>query len=139
VKGIRRERTDLYPESFLVTLNRGAAIIAKSLMWVRKKLQRPTKDLTIFMLVGGCASLIACNLFLPGLMPSGDSMNPRYETSLLPKAHLSRFTLRWFWCNLSNTFSKTLKCSSCVPVCKRMLSMYTRTLLMFLSTVSIKC
>jgi hypothetical protein len=43
----------LYPESFLVTLKRGAAMTAKSLMCVLKKLQSPTKDLTILMFVGG--------------------------------------------------------------------------------------
>ena len=31
----------LYPESFRVSLNRGAAMTAKSFMWVRKKLQSP--------------------------------------------------------------------------------------------------
>ena len=50
---------DLYPESFLVTWNSGAAIIAKSFMCVLKKLQSPTKDLTILIVVGGLASLIA--------------------------------------------------------------------------------
>ena len=52
-------------------------MIAKSLMCVLKKLQRPTKDLTIFIVVGGLASLIACNLLRPGLMPSGVSVKPR--------------------------------------------------------------
>jgi len=35
---------DLYPESFLVTLKTGAAMVAKILMCAQKKLQRPTKD-----------------------------------------------------------------------------------------------
>ena len=34
----------LYPESFRVSLKSGAATMAKFLMWVLKKLQRPTKD-----------------------------------------------------------------------------------------------
>jgi len=53
-------------------LVKGAAMMAKSLMCVQKKLHNPTKDQTILMLVGGCASQIACSLFHPGLMPSSE-------------------------------------------------------------------
>ena len=67
----------LYPESFLVSLNNGAAIIAKSLMWVRKKLQRPTNDLMVLTSVGALAVSMAFSLFLPGLIPSGIRVNPR--------------------------------------------------------------
>jgi hypothetical protein len=89
-------RPFLWPESFLVTLNSGATIIAESLMWVQKKLQRPTKHLTILILVAGWASRIACSFFHFGLMLSGVNMNPRYDTSRLPKTHFSRFTLWGF-------------------------------------------
>jgi len=75
-------------------LNSGAAMVAKSLMCVRKKLQRATKDLTILTFVGGLASLIACNLFLPGLIPWGVNVKPRYETSWLPNMHFSRLTFK---------------------------------------------
>ncbi len=47
---------DLYPESFCVSLNNGAEIRAKSLMWVWKKLQRPTNDQMVLISVGGLAS-----------------------------------------------------------------------------------
>ena len=67
----------LYPESFRVSLNRGAAVIAKFFMWVRKKLQRPTNDLIVLASAGALAVSIAFNLFLPGLMPSGVRVNPR--------------------------------------------------------------
>jgi hypothetical protein len=50
-----------------VTLNSGAAMVAKSLMCVLKKLHNPTKDLTILIVVGGLASLMACSLFLPDI------------------------------------------------------------------------
>jgi hypothetical protein len=43
----------MYPESFLMTLKRGAAMIAKSLICVWNKLHSLTKDLTIFMFGGG--------------------------------------------------------------------------------------
>ncbi len=45
----------LYPESFLVSLNRGAAMIAKFLMWVWKKLQRPMNDLMVLTSAGALA------------------------------------------------------------------------------------
>ncbi len=66
---------DLYPESFHVTLKSEAAMVAKSLMCIRKKLQRPTND--ILTLVGVSASLIACSLFHPGLIPCGVNVKPR--------------------------------------------------------------
>jgi hypothetical protein len=52
-------------------------MIAKLFMWVQKKLYNVTKDLIVLTPVGGFASLIAFNLFFPGLMPSGVSLNPR--------------------------------------------------------------
>ncbi len=67
----------LYPESFRVSLNKGAAMIAKFLMWVRKKLQRPTKDLIVLTSAGILAVSMAFSLFLPGLIPSGVRVNPR--------------------------------------------------------------
>ncbi len=45
-------------------------MIAKFLMWVRKKLQRPTKDLIVLTLAGNLAVSMAFSLFLPGLIPS---------------------------------------------------------------------
>ncbi len=60
-----------------MSLKRGAAMMVKFLMCVRKKLHRPTKDRIVLTSVGGLASLIAFNLFFPGLMPSGVSVNPR--------------------------------------------------------------
>ncbi len=67
----------LYPESFLVSLNRGAAMIAKSLMWVQKKLQRPTNDLMVLTSAGALAVSMAFSLFLLGLILSGVRVNPR--------------------------------------------------------------
>jgi hypothetical protein len=52
-------------------LNSGAAIIAKFLMRVLKKLHSPTKDRIGLISVGGFAFLMAFNLLLPGLMPAG--------------------------------------------------------------------
>jgi hypothetical protein len=52
-------------------------MIAKFLMCVLKKLQRPTKDLIVFTSVGGLAFLIALGLFLPGLMLAGVNIKPR--------------------------------------------------------------
>jgi hypothetical protein len=45
----------LYPEFFLVNLNSGAAIIAKFLMCVLKKLHSPTKDRMVLTSVVGFA------------------------------------------------------------------------------------
>ena len=56
----------LYPESFLVSLNNGAAMIAKSLMWVWKKLQRPTNDLMVLTLAKGSGSLDGLQFILSG-------------------------------------------------------------------------
>ncbi len=67
----------LYPESFLVSLKSGAATMAKFLMWVRKKLHRPTKDLIVLASVRVFTVSIAFSLFLPGLIPSGVSVNLR--------------------------------------------------------------
>ncbi len=74
-------------------MNRGAAMIAKFLMCVMKKLQSPTKEQIVFTSVGGFASLIAYLVF-PGLRPSRVRVKPRYETSLFPKKHFSRLILR---------------------------------------------
>ncbi len=52
-------------------------MMAKFFMCVRKKLHKPTKDRIVLTSVGGLASLIAFNLFFPGLMPSGVSVKPR--------------------------------------------------------------
>jgi hypothetical protein len=84
----------LYPESFRVSLNRGAAITVKYLMCVRKKLHRPMKDRIVLTSLGALAVWIALSLFFSGLIPSGVKVKPRYETSLLPKMHLSRLILR---------------------------------------------
>ena len=67
----------LYPESLRVSLNRGAAMMAKFLMCVRKKLHRPMKDQIVLTSVGGLASLIAFNLFFPGLILAGVKVKPR--------------------------------------------------------------
>ncbi len=77
-----------------MSLKSGAAMIAKFLMWVLKKLHNPTKDLIVLTSVGGLASLIAFNLFFHGLIPSGVSVKPRYETSVFPKKHLSKLIFR---------------------------------------------
>ncbi len=84
----------LYPESFRVSLNRGAAITAKSLMCVQKKLHSPTKEQIIYTSLGAMALWIALSLFFLGLIPSGVRVKPRFETYLLMKMHLSRLILR---------------------------------------------
>ncbi len=61
-----------------MSLNNGAAIRAKSLMCVLKKLHRPTKDQIVLISVGGLASLMALSLFFPSLIPSGVSVKPRF-------------------------------------------------------------
>jgi len=72
-------------------------MIAKFLIWVLKKLHSPTKEQVVLTSVGGLAFLIAFNLFLPGFIPAGVSVKPRYDTSLLPKKHLSRFIFKlWY-------------------------------------------
>ena len=113
----------LYPESLRGSLNRGAAMMAKFLMCVRKKLHRPTNEWIVLTSVGGLASFMAFNLFFPGLIPSGVSVKPRYETSLLPKKHLSRLIFRLCECNHCRTCSRTLTWSSCVFVCTSRSSM----------------
>ncbi len=84
----------LYPESFLVSQNNGAAITAKSLMCIRKKLHNLTKERIVLTSLGGLAVWIALSLFFPGLFPSGVSMKPKLDTSLFPKMHLSKLILR---------------------------------------------
>ncbi len=49
--------------------------------------------------VGGFGSLMAFSLFLPGLIPSGVSVKPRYENSLLPKKHVSKFIFKLCVCS----------------------------------------
>ena len=78
----------------ILSLNSGVAITAKSLMLVWKKLHNPTKDRIILTSAGAMAVWIALSLFLPGLMPSGVRVKPRYETSLLLKKHLSKLIFR---------------------------------------------
>ena len=82
--------------------------MAKCLMCVRKKLHRPTKEQIVFTSVGGLAFLMAFNLFLPGFIPAGVRVKPRYDTSLLPKKHLSRLIFRLWECNRCKTCSRTL-------------------------------
>jgi len=65
-----------YPDSWQVSLNKGAANIAKSLMWLQKKLQRLTNELIDLMSMGALASLIAFSLAWPGLIPSGVRVKP---------------------------------------------------------------
>jgi len=60
-----------------MSLNKGAAMIAKSWIWCRKKLQSPMKDRIPLMSLGGAAFLIAFSLASPGLIPSGVRVNPR--------------------------------------------------------------
>ncbi len=84
----------LYPESFPMSLNNGAAITAKSLMCVQKKLHNPTKVQIVLTSLGAFAVWIALSLFFPGLIPSGVRVKPRYETSLFLMMHLSRLILR---------------------------------------------
>jgi len=74
----------------------GAAMIAKFLMWVWKKLHRPTNDRIVLTSVGGFASLMALSFLSPRLIASGVRVKPRYETSLLPKKHLSRLIFKLF-------------------------------------------
>jgi hypothetical protein len=52
-------RPPLYPESFRVSLNSGAAITLKSLMCVRKKLQSPSKEQIVLTSLGALAIWIA--------------------------------------------------------------------------------
>ncbi len=59
-----------------------------------KKLHRPTKERIVLMSVGGLAFFMAFSLFLPGFIPAGVRVKPRYDTSLFPKKHLSRFIFR---------------------------------------------
>ncbi len=67
----------MYPESCHVSLNSGAAMIAKLQIWFGKKLQSPTNDLIDLTSVGGLALLIALSWAFPGLIPSGAKVNPR--------------------------------------------------------------
>jgi hypothetical protein len=70
----------MYPNSCHVSLNSGAAMIAKLWIWFGKKLRSLMNDLIDLMSLGGLASLIALGLAFPGLIPSGAKVNPRYET-----------------------------------------------------------
>ncbi len=71
------------------------------------------KYLIVLMSVGVFASLMAFNLFFLGLIPSGVSVNPRYETSLLLNTHFSRLIFRWFLCRHAKTLSRTNRCLLC--------------------------
>jgi hypothetical protein len=44
------------------------------------------------------------------LIPSGVRVNPRYETSLFLKMHLSKFIFKWFWRCWSSTCSSICRC-----------------------------
>jgi hypothetical protein len=66
----------VYSESFLVALFNGSQILAKSLMCVLKKLQRPTNDLISSLVAAIFAFSAALSLSFPGLMPRGVSLNP---------------------------------------------------------------
>ena len=83
-----------YGESFLVALFKGSQILLKSLIWVLKKLHNPTKDLISDLEVGILAFSTAFSLSLPGIIPSGVSLKPRYATSLQPKKHFAILILR---------------------------------------------
>ncbi len=65
------------PPLFRVSLKSGAAMMAKFLMWVRKKLHRPTNDLIVVTSAGVFAVSIAFSLFMLGLIPSGVKVNHR--------------------------------------------------------------
>ena len=67
----------VYSESLRVALFNGSQILAKSLMWVLKKLHRPTNDLISSLEDGILAVSTAFSLSLPGLMPVGVNLNPR--------------------------------------------------------------
>ena len=66
-------------------------MIAKILMRVLKNLHSPMIEQMVLTSVAGFASLMVLSLFFPGFIPSGVSVKPRYETSLLPKKHLIDF------------------------------------------------
>ncbi len=83
-----------YLESYCVSLNSGAAIIAKSQIWFWKMLQSLMNDLIDLISVGGLALLIALSLAFPSLIPSGAKVNPRYETWSFRKKHFSRLIFR---------------------------------------------
>ncbi len=72
--GLTTEFEEIFKE---YGLKSGAATIAKFLMWVLKKLQRPTNDRIVLTSAGILAVSMAFSLFLPGLMPSGVRVNPR--------------------------------------------------------------
>ncbi len=67
----------VYPESCRVSLNKGAAVIAKFWIWFQKKLHQPTKDRISLTFVGALAILIAFSFSCPGLIPCGVKVNPR--------------------------------------------------------------
>jgi hypothetical protein len=56
----------LYPESFQVSLNSEAAITAKSLMCILKKLHSPTKEQIVLMSLEALAVWMALSLFFAG-------------------------------------------------------------------------
>jgi hypothetical protein len=79
---------------------------------------------------------MAFSLLCLGLMPSGLRVNPRYETSLLPKKHLSKLILRWFVLAIFRIWSSTLRWSLWFWVWMNRLSIQTMPLLIGLSTDS---
>jgi len=82
-----------------------------------------------FSLFWVCLCLVLCPL-----LPDG----PRYNTFMLPKTHFFRFILMWCCTSLFNTWFKVVRCSSWVAECTNRLLMYTMTLEMLLTTVSMK-
>ncbi len=68
---------EVYPESCRVSLNKGAAMIAKFWIWFRKKLHKPMKDRISLTSVGTIAILIALSFAWPGLIPCGVNVNHR--------------------------------------------------------------
>ena len=65
-------------ELVLVRRNRGAARLAKLGMYWRKKLARPKKDLSCFVVRGKTHSVMAFNLHWPGRTPREEMVWPRY-------------------------------------------------------------
>jgi len=72
-------------------------MMVKSLMSVQKKLHKPTKDLTILMLVGGC---VCISNSLKLVSAWFDALRCEHKTKVrdLPNAKKTfvQLTLRWF-------------------------------------------
>jgi hypothetical protein len=82
----------LYPESFRVSLNRQAAIT--EILDVRpEEVTQTYKGADRFDIVGSLGRLDHFEFVFSGLDSFQGLCSPRYETSLLPKMHLSRLIL----------------------------------------------